>query len=73
MEAKRDAADAAADTLRYQSGFGNQFASEALPGALPIGRNSPQNELISEIWQVPVDGSAAAKIDFPPSSGRQPQ
>jgi homogentisate 1,2-dioxygenase len=42
MEAKRDAAGAAADTLRYQSGFGNQFASEALPGALPIGRNSPQ-------------------------------
>ena len=28
--------------LRYQSGFGNQFATEALPGALPVGRNSPQ-------------------------------
>jgi homogentisate 1,2-dioxygenase len=27
---------------RYQSGFGNQFATEALPGALPVGRNSPQ-------------------------------
>ncbi|MBF8779380.1 homogentisate 1,2-dioxygenase [Pseudomonas fulva] len=27
---------------RYQSGFGNEFASEALPGALPVGRNSPQ-------------------------------
>ena len=27
---------------RYQSGFGNHFASEALPGALPQGRNSPQ-------------------------------
>ena len=26
----------------YQSGFGNEFASEALPGALPIGQNSPQ-------------------------------
>jgi homogentisate 1,2-dioxygenase len=24
------------------SGFGNQFASEAVPGALPVGRNSPQ-------------------------------
>ena len=23
-------------------GFGNQFESEAVPGALPIGRNSPQ-------------------------------
>jgi homogentisate 1,2-dioxygenase len=28
--------------LRYQSGFNNQFATEALPGALPEGRNSPQ-------------------------------
>jgi homogentisate 1,2-dioxygenase len=28
--------------LAYQSGFGNQFSSEAVPGALPVGRNSPQ-------------------------------
>ncbi|HXD12744.1 MAG TPA: homogentisate 1,2-dioxygenase [Xanthobacteraceae bacterium] len=28
--------------LRYQSGFGNYFESEAIPGALPVGRNSPQ-------------------------------
>jgi len=28
--------------LTYQSGFGNEFSSEALPGALPVGRNSPQ-------------------------------
>jgi homogentisate 1,2-dioxygenase len=26
----------------YQSGFGNGFETEALPGALPLGRNSPQ-------------------------------
>ena len=26
----------------YQSGFGNEFASEAVPGTLPVGRNSPQ-------------------------------
>ena len=26
----------------YQSGFGNEFATEALPGTLPVGRNSPQ-------------------------------
>jgi homogentisate 1,2-dioxygenase len=26
----------------YQSGFANEFATEALPGALPEGRNSPQ-------------------------------
>ncbi|NQD97163.1 homogentisate 1,2-dioxygenase, partial [Pseudomonas sp. CrR25] len=29
-------------SLAYQSGFGNQFSSEALPGALPHGQNSPQ-------------------------------
>jgi homogentisate 1,2-dioxygenase len=28
--------------LQYQSGFGNEFATESLRGALPIGQNSPQ-------------------------------
>jgi homogentisate 1,2-dioxygenase len=28
--------------LDYQSGFGNTFSTEALAGALPVGRNSPQ-------------------------------
>jgi homogentisate 1,2-dioxygenase len=28
--------------LNYLSGFANEFATEALPGALPDGRNSPQ-------------------------------
>ena len=31
-----------ADDDDYQIGFGNTFAAEALPGALPLGRNSPQ-------------------------------
>ena len=26
----------------YQSGFGNEFATEAVAGALPVGQNSPQ-------------------------------
>ncbi|HSB98711.1 MAG TPA: homogentisate 1,2-dioxygenase [Burkholderiaceae bacterium] len=30
------------ESLAYQSGFGNEFASEAVAGALPQGRNSPQ-------------------------------
>jgi len=30
------------DSLSYSIGFGNSFATEALPGALPVGRNSPQ-------------------------------
>ena len=29
-------------SLRYQSGFGNEFASESVAGALPVGQNSPQ-------------------------------
>ena len=35
--------DMAAD-YSYQSGFGNEFASEdaRCPGALPVGRNNPQ-------------------------------
>jgi homogentisate 1,2-dioxygenase len=30
------------EALGYMSGFGNSFETEALPGTLPIGRNSPQ-------------------------------
>jgi homogentisate 1,2-dioxygenase len=29
--------------MDYQTGFGNEFATEALPGALPRGQNSPQD------------------------------
>ncbi len=29
-------------TLQYMSGFANTFETEALPGALPVGHNSPQ-------------------------------
>jgi homogentisate 1,2-dioxygenase len=28
--------------VSYMSGFGNSFETETLPGALPVGRNSPQ-------------------------------
>jgi homogentisate 1,2-dioxygenase len=34
--------DGAGITPGYMSGFGNSFETESLPGALPIGRNSPQ-------------------------------
>jgi len=37
----RTASKATAE-LQYQSGFANEFATEALAGALPVGRNSPQ-------------------------------
>jgi homogentisate 1,2-dioxygenase len=32
----------AANDLSYMTGFGNEFATEAVPGALPVGQNSPQ-------------------------------
>ncbi|RDW80198.1 homogentisate 1,2-dioxygenase [Coleophoma cylindrospora] len=41
----------ATDPYTYQTGFGNRFASEAIPNTLPIGRNTPQKckyELYSE-------------------------
>src|ERR1700756_2898566 len=28
--------------VQYQSGFGNEFATEAVAGGLPVGQNSPQ-------------------------------
>src|SRR5438045_2581133 len=34
--------DASLIDLRYQTGFGNEFSSEAVEGALPQGQNSPQ-------------------------------
>ncbi|WP_173264887.1 homogentisate 1,2-dioxygenase [Streptomyces pacificus] len=37
-----DHARKAAEGLEYLSGFGNEHSSEAVPGALPLGRNSPQ-------------------------------
>ncbi len=40
--ARTTPADAARPVLEYQSGFGNVHSSEAVPGALPQGQNSPQ-------------------------------
>ncbi|KAJ3348495.1 hypothetical protein HDU91_006554 [Kappamyces sp. JEL0680] len=34
--------DSPPEDFTYQSGFGSTFESEAIPGALPVGRNSPQ-------------------------------
>lgn len=31
------------DELRYQTGFGNEFATEAASGGLPVGQNAPQS------------------------------
>ena len=43
--------------LNYQSGFGNEFATESQPGALPIGQNSPQKSALG-LYTEQVSGSA---------------
>jgi homogentisate 1,2-dioxygenase len=44
-------------SLHYQSGFGNEFASEAIPGTLPAGRNSPQR-VAHGLYAEQISGSA---------------
>jgi homogentisate 1,2-dioxygenase len=46
-----------ADALRYQSGFGSHFESEAVEGALPRGRNSPQRPAFG-LYAEQLSGSA---------------
>ncbi|MEU4131495.1 homogentisate 1,2-dioxygenase [Streptomyces wuyuanensis] len=46
-----------AERLEYLSGFGNQHASEAVPGALPLGRNSPQRAPLG-LYAEQLSGSA---------------
>ncbi|MGH8698482.1 MAG: homogentisate 1,2-dioxygenase [Burkholderiales bacterium] len=42
LERGRATAKAPSPALQYLSGFANELATEALPGALPVGQNSPQ-------------------------------
>ncbi|WP_329548538.1 homogentisate 1,2-dioxygenase [Streptomyces sp. NBC_01356] len=41
----------------YLSGFGNQHATEALPGVLPVGRNSPQRAPLG-LYSEQISGTA---------------
>jgi homogentisate 1,2-dioxygenase len=43
--------------IRYQSGFGNEFATEAVAGALPIGQNAPQKHTLG-LYTEQMSGSA---------------
>ena len=47
----------AASTLGYLSGFGNEHATEAVPGALPVGRNAPQRPPLG-LYAEQVSGTA---------------
>jgi hypothetical protein len=40
------------DKIKYQSGFGNEFATEALEGALPEGEFYVSKFLIEFLWVV---------------------
>ena len=42
---------------QYMTGFGNEFATEAVPGALPVGRNSPQRAPLG-LYAEQVSGTA---------------
>ena len=42
---------------RYQSGFGNEFETEAVAGSLPIGQNSPQ-QVAHGLYAEQLSGSA---------------
>ena len=43
--------------LMYQSGFGNEFATEARAGALPVGQNAPQRNAFG-LYTEQVSGSS---------------
>src|SRR5687767_1059015 len=45
------------DAASYQTGFGGHFESEAVPGALPKGRNSPQRPAFG-LYAEQLSGSA---------------
>ena len=45
------------DALRYMTGFGGHFESEAIEGALPRGRNSPQRPAFG-LYAEQVSGSS---------------
>ena len=56
---------------QYQSGFGNEFATEAIAGALPVGQNSPQKKRLTGFTpNSSVDRPSLAARGQPPQDGR---
>ena len=49
--------DARASSAAYMSGFGNEFATEAVPGTLPQGQNSPQ-QVAHGLYAEQISGTA---------------
>ncbi|CAK7221589.1 hypothetical protein SBRCBS47491_004578 [Sporothrix bragantina] len=56
-----------ADPYIYQTGFGNRFASEAVPGVLPRGQNAPQ-KVAFDLYSEQLNGSSFVVL---PRSGIQ--
>lgn len=56
-----------ADPYIYQTGFGNRFSSEAVPGALPLGLNAPQ-KCAFDLYSEQLNGSSFVVL---PRSGIQ--
>lgn len=56
-ERARETARERAGALTYLTGFGNEHSSEAVPGALPLGRNSPQRAPLG-LYAEQLSGSA---------------
>ncbi|MFJ7423185.1 homogentisate 1,2-dioxygenase [Streptomyces uncialis] len=52
-----EAARKTAESLTYLTGFGNEHSTEAVPGALPLGRNSPQRAPLG-LYAEQLSGSA---------------
>src|SRR6201989_2522400 len=52
-----EAGRSSSDECQYMTGFENSFATEALPNALPIGRNSPQRAPLN-LYAEQLSGSA---------------
>jgi homogentisate 1,2-dioxygenase len=52
---------------RYQSGLGNHFSTEALPGALPNGQNSPQKAP----YRLYAEGLSGSAFTVPRDESRQ--
>ena len=50
--------------LKYQTGFGNEFATEAVESALPVGQNSPQKAPLG-LYAEEIGGSGEALGNFP--------
>jgi homogentisate 1,2-dioxygenase len=67
LQEKSAKSSAAASALQYFSGFGNECASEALPGALPMGQNSPQRAPLG-LYAEQISGTA---FTAPRSSNRR--